>query len=136
MVYLPTFIHISPLKTTIHVGKYTVHPMDASWVSTSKTSQDLHENPITWWNCCSLGSVGILGFHDGQGCLSLAVLSLEVLVWLRRKKLPAFQAFQVFFVPYSQTCDFSRHSIEVPLRKLLQNGSPNATHFEPLIWDD
>ena len=33
MVYLPTFIHISPLKTTtIHVGKYTVHPMDASWV--------------------------------------------------------------------------------------------------------
>ncbi len=29
MVYLPTF---TMKKTTIHVGKYSVRPMDPSWV--------------------------------------------------------------------------------------------------------
>ena len=40
MVYLPTFTIILPLKTTIHVGKYT-SPMDPSWVLNFDPIQDV-----------------------------------------------------------------------------------------------
>ena len=67
MVYLPNFTYTFAIKkSTIHVGKYTVHPMDGIWVTLGYIHKSLSCIPVASWPNGSWNDVCLVSPRSGD----------------------------------------------------------------------